>query len=149
MQTLTAGAAAISLVLLAACTPRAEDEPRAAVAAFQQALLAGDGPRALELLAPDVLIYEFGSQEASRDEYAASHLKADIEALAGATVQQLDQRQVIDGDIAVVTTRSRMTGKGGGKPFDLLGTETMVLRRHGGNWRITHIHWSARDAGKK
>src|SRR5689334_6675564 len=149
MQTLTARAAAIALVLLAACTPRAEDEPRAAVAAFQQALLAGDSPRALALLAPDVLIYESGGLETSRDEYAASHLKADIEALAGATVQQLEQRQVIEGDIAVVTTRSRMTGKGGGKPFDLLGTETMVLRRHGGSWRISHIHWSARAAEKK
>ncbi len=133
--------------LLVGCWP-ASQEPRAVVEAFQAALLAGDAKAAAELLAPDVLIYEFGGQESSREEYGAEHLKADIAALAGATVQQLDQRQVVDGGLAIVTTRSRMTGKSGDKPFDVFSTETMVLRRDGRQWRIAHIHWSSHPAKK-
>jgi ketosteroid isomerase-like protein len=144
-------AAAIVLAsCLAACGgPASEGQDAvAAVDAFGAALRAGDAPRALSWLAPDVLIYEFGGQEASRDEYAAHHLKADMDFLAAATVQQLDRRQSVAGDLALVTTRTRVTGQYKDKPFDQLGTETMVLRRAGGAWRITHIHWSSRAAPK-
>jgi ketosteroid isomerase-like protein len=135
-------------LLLAACTGPAHEEPRAVVEAFGQALAAGDAAKAQALLAPDVLIYEFGGQEASREEYAASHLKADMEFLKGATVTVLDRRDGVHGDVAVVTTRTRATGSYKDKPFDQLGTETMVLRRDGADWRITHIHWSSRSAPK-
>jgi ketosteroid isomerase-like protein len=135
-------------LLLSACTRPAGEEPRAVVEAFQNALLAGDAKAAAERLAPDVLVYEFGALEASREEYAASHLPADIKALAGATVQRLDQRQVVDGDLALVTTRSRVSGAADGKPFDVFSTETVVLRRDGAGWRIAHIHWSSHPAKK-
>jgi hypothetical protein len=47
-----------------------------------------------------------------------------------------------------VTTRTRAQGAYKDKPFDQLGTETMVLRHDGRGWRITHIHWSSRAAPK-
>jgi ketosteroid isomerase-like protein len=136
------------LLLLAACAPPADREPTAVVEAFGQALAAGDGAAAQALLAPDVLVYEFGGQEASRDEYAGGHLKADMEFLKGAAVSVLDRRQSVEGTLAVVTTRSRSKGTYKDKPFDQLGTETMVLRHDGRGWRITHIHWSSRAAPK-
>lgn len=142
-------ASAVALAaIVAACTGPVDEGPAAAVDAFDQALRARDTGRALELLAPDVLVYEAGGQEVSRDEYAASHLKADMEFLAAATVQQLDRRQVVSGNVAIVTTRRRVKGQYQDKPFDQLGTETMVLRHAGGAWRITHIHWSSRPAPK-
>ena len=140
--------AVVFAATLAACTGPVSEGPVAVVDAFGQALRNRDTGRALELLAPDVLIYEFGGQEASRDEYAAEHMKGDMEFLAAATVQQLDQRQAVSGNIAIVTTRSRVKGQYQDKPYDQLSTETMVLRHAGGAWRITHIHWSSRPAPK-
>lgn len=139
---------ALTALLLAACGPSQADEPAAVVEAFGAALAAGDGAKAQALLAADVLIYEFGGQEASRDEYAAGHLAADMAFLKGAVVKVLDRRQSVHGDVAVVTTRTQARGSYKDKPFDQLGTETMVLRRDGTAWRITHIHWSSRPAKK-
>jgi ketosteroid isomerase-like protein len=140
---------AVALVaLVTACTGPVSEGPVTVVEAFGRALHARDTQAALDLLAPDVLIYEFGGQEISRDEYAAEHLKADMEFLAAATVQKLDQRQAVSGNMAVVTTRTRVSGQYQDKPFDQLSTETMVLKHAGGEWRITHIHWSSRAAPK-
>jgi ketosteroid isomerase-like protein len=140
--------AAVLAAALTACTGPVTDGPTAVVEAFNHSLRTRDTGRALELLAPDVLIYEFGGQEASRDEYAADHMKGDMEFLAAATVEQLDQRQTVSGNVAIVTTRSRVKGQYQDKPYDQLSTETMVLRHAGGAWRITHIHWSSRAAPK-
>jgi ketosteroid isomerase-like protein len=139
---------AATLSLLVACTPAPTVDPRAVVEAFGKALAAGDGAAAQALLAPDVLVYEFGGQEASVAEYAGGHLTADMEFLKGASVSVLDRRQTMDGALAVVTTRTRTQGTYKDKPFDQLGTETMVLRRDGATWRIAHIHWSSRAAPK-
>jgi ketosteroid isomerase-like protein len=140
--------AILLLAAVAACTGPAAEGPAQVVDAFGHALRSRDTGRALELLAPDVLVYEFGGQEASRDEYAAEHMKGDMEFLAAATVQQLDRRQTVSGNVAIVTTRSQVKGQYQDKPFDQLSTETMVLRHAGGAWRITHIHWSSRPAPK-
>ena len=145
MKLLTAALAA-PLFLVAACAAPPGPEPAAVVDAFAKALAAGNGAAAQAVLAPDVLIYEFGGQEASREEYAAGHLASDMEFLKGASVSTLDRRQAVHGDVAIVTTRTRTTGDYKGKPIDQLGTETMVLRREGASWRITHIHWSSRKA---
>lgn len=121
-------------------------DPLGTVNAFQAALSNGDEATATMLLAPDVLIYESGGQERSRSEYAAGHLAGDIAFMAGAKVQRLEQAQTAAGDLAVVTTRSRIVTRSKDKAVDLLSTETMVLRRVGSRWRIVHIHWSSRPS---
>jgi hypothetical protein len=45
--------------------------------------------------------------------------------------------------VAWVSTEGRTTGSFKGKAIDLLTTETMILRRMAGDWRIVHIHWSS------
>lgn len=136
------------LLLSAAMPVRAGDmpDPVATAKAFGAALKAGDEPAVKALIAPDVLIYEFGSQEGSRDEYAAHHLGEDMKFLAGAQVQVLDRRHGASGDLAWVATRSRVTGTYKDKPFDLLSTESLVLKRGAGGWRIVHVQWSSRPA---
>ncbi|UUZ52432.1 hypothetical protein LP419_23420 [Massilia sp. H-1] len=42
--------------------------------AFHAAIHAGDKERALALMSPDIMIYESGYVERSRDEYASHHL---------------------------------------------------------------------------
>jgi ketosteroid isomerase-like protein len=148
LETSLTAAAVLALAIgVAACTGDGR-EPVAVAEAFGAALAAGDEAAALKLLAPDVLIYEAGGQEASRDEYAAAHLKGDIEFLKGVRLQTVDRKHTVHGDLALVTSRSRATGTYKDKPVDVLGTETLVLRRDKEGWRIAHIHWSSRPAPK-
>lgn len=137
--------------LLAASSASALDmmDPLATAGAFGAALAAGDEATAKSLLAPDVLIYEFGGQESSRDEYAAHHMKGDMAFLAGAQVRTLDRKHGVSGDLAWVATRSRITGTHQDKPVDVLSTETLVLKRAPGGWRIVHVQWSSRPAQPK
>lgn len=116
--------------------------------AFEAALTSGDEAAAQALLAPDVLIYESGGQEASREEYASHHMKGDIAFLRASRREVLSRASGGDGAHGWVSTRSRITGHHRDKDVDILSTETMVLKRTSEGWRITHIHWSSRPAAK-
>lgn len=124
-------------------TATAEAGPVAAVEAFHRALASGDGAAALALLDDDVVIFESGGAERSADEYAHHHLGADME-FAAATERRVTDRQVHEkGDLAWVTTWSEARGTFRGRAIALQGTETMVLERQAGGWRIVHVHWSS------
>jgi len=116
-----------------------------AVDAFHAALKAGDTTAALALLAPDVMIFEEGGAERSRDEYASHHLGSDA-AFAAASEATVTRRSGwADGDVAWITSEGRTTGQFNGRAVDRLTVETMVLKRHADGWRIHHIHWSSRS----
>jgi ketosteroid isomerase-like protein len=117
--------------------------------AFSTALTKGDKATALSLLAENVVIYESGGQESSRDEYAARHLPLDMAFLAGMKIQVLDRKQGGDGDVVWVITRSRFTGSHKGKAVDLYSTETLVLQHSAQGWRIVHVHWSSQPVEPK
>lgn len=118
----------------------------AVVDAFHAALASGNTDGALALMAPDVLIFETGGAERSRDEYAGHHLGSDA-AFAAAVPSSVTRRagQVV-GDVAWISSEGRITGEYNGRAVDRLTTETMVLVRHGETWMIHHIHWSSRAA---
>lgn len=144
----------LGLLVLSATTPppaHARDmmDPLATAGAFSAALAGGDETTAKSLLAPDVLIYESGGQENSRDEYAAHHMKGDMAFLAAAQVQVIDRKHGANGDLAWVATRSRITGMHKDKPMDVFSTESLVLKRTPGGWRIVHVQWSSRPAQPK
>ena len=117
-------------------------EAATTIDAFHAALKAGDTAAALTGLAPDVMIFEEGSAERSRDEYASHHLGADAAFASEAAVAR--RSGWADGDIAWITSEGRTTGQFNGRAVDRLTTETMVLKRHADGWRIHHIHWSSR-----
>ena len=50
------------------------------------------------------------------------------------------------GNIAWIATEGRTTGTWKAKAIDRVTTETMVLRRSGGGWKIVHVHWSSAQA---
>jgi ketosteroid isomerase-like protein len=118
----------------------------AAVVAFHAALAAGDGDRALALLAPETVVFEAGGAELSRAEYAAHHLAADMEFAAAVAREVIDVRVDELGDVAWVASRTRARGTFRARAIDASGVETMVLSRRAGEWRIVHIHWSSRAA---
>lgn len=123
----------------------AEAAPAAtAVDAFHAALKSGDTAGALALLSPDVMIFEEGGAERSRDEYASHHLASDAAFAAASEATVARRSGWADGDIAWITSEGRTTGQFNGRAVDRLTTETMVLKRHADGWRIHHIHWSSR-----
>jgi ketosteroid isomerase-like protein len=120
-------------------------QPAAAVDGFHAALTRGDTSAASALLANDALVYESGRAERSKAEYAAHHLKADAK-FAKSTRRTVTRRSGrVAGDLAWVATETRTAGTYKEKPIKSTGTETMLLRRERGGWRIVHVHWSSAD----
>lgn len=132
--------------LAAAAAPGA-DSPEQTVADLHAALATGNRAGVLAALAPDVVVFESGEAELSRDEYASHHLAADLE-FAGATKETvLSRTSAVSGDAAWVLTRGERSGSFRGREVATLETETALLRRVAGRWLIAHLHWSSQ--GKK
>lgn len=119
--------------------------PVGTVEAFHAALASGDTAAALELLAEDVQIFESGSVENSRAEYASHHLASDA-AFSAAVPRTLVRRtQGGDGASAWVMSVETVVGTYRGRAINSRSVETMVLRKVDSRWRIVHIHWSSQD----
>lgn len=118
---------------------------RTTVHAFHDALAAGDSAAALELLHPDVRVFEGGHAE-TLAEYRAGHLGADMAFSSSVERKLLTESVSAEGDRALYLGTYRMAGTFRGRDLRLLGTETMVLTRTADGWRIRHIHWSSREA---
>lgn len=119
-------------------------EPAKVIDMFHAALAAGETARAAAQLANDALIFESGSVERGKAEYSAHHLAADAAfAQAVPSVTGTRTGQVV-GDIAWITSEGRTKGSYKGKAVNSVSTETMVLRRMHGVWKIVHVHWSSR-----
>ena len=110
---------------------------------FHAALKRGDGKAALALLDDKLVVFESGGAELSKAEYQAMHLYADMEFTKA--VEEITTRRSghASGNIAWVETEGRTSGKFRDKDVDRATTETMILKRRGGAWRIVHIHWSS------
>ncbi len=128
-----------------AMDPRATDAATV-VDAFHAALKSGDTAAALAMLAEDVMIFEEGGAERSRDEYASHHLEADAAFASTSEATILRRAGWAEDDVAWVTSEGRTTGKSGNRDVNRLTVETMVLKRGPEGWRIHHIHWSSRAA---
>jgi len=120
------------------------DHPASLVAAqLGDAIAAGDVDTLRLLLAPDVLIFESGGVESSLAEYEGHHMPADM-TFMGAMEREVMSRHVFDSsDSATVVTRSRVRGMYKEQDIDLTSTETLVMKKVGGQWKIVHIHWSS------
>lgn len=130
----------LALVCLSLLAPAAwSDSPSETVRAFHQSMERGDREGALRLLLPELLVYEGGHVEATRDEYAREHLGADIKFSRQADRQVISMNEQLFGDRAIVTGTFVADWQG----TRLAGTETVVLSRANGAWRIAHIHWSS------
>ncbi len=137
----------ITVVTIAAMPLGAQQTPEGVVNRFHELQAAGDSLGSLELLASDVVIFESGGVEASRTEYRSHHLGVDVQFAAAVSREIVDQRSMVEGDIAWVLTQTRATGTFRDREIDSRGVETMVLRRTTDGWRVIHIHWSSRRAG--
>lgn len=133
----------IIVALLLPLTASAAD-PLGTVEQFHAALVAGNSQQVLDALAENVLIFESGHKEASRAEYARSHLAADMAFNQSVKRMVLSSRQVLMDSHAMVMQETETSGTYKGKPVHLIGLETTVLVKRSNAWQIEHIHWSSR-----
>jgi ketosteroid isomerase-like protein len=133
------------MITMFAARPTLAQDPEAVVAAFHDALASGDSSQALALLSPDVLIYENGAVDVSREQYRVHHLPADIAFATNTTREVTAQSGGRSADIAWLMSATTTTGTFRGREIDTRGTETILLRQTAAGWRITHIHWSSRS----
>lgn len=133
-------------VSVAATTGSRSGSPAATVNSFHEALATGDSSGVQALLDEEVLIFEAGNIERSLAEYRAHHLPADLKFMGSVTYKQERQTGHTEGDLAWISTEGRMTAKAAGP--ERISTETLILRKRAGVWRIVHIHWSSREANK-
>jgi ketosteroid isomerase-like protein len=142
---LATSAVALVARATAAPTPPTASETGAVDVAerFSGALRSGDREAVLDCLALEVVIFEHGYGELSRDEYAGHHLGGDLAYLRATETKRVDRRVLDGGDRVVVLTRSETRGQFKGKPVASAGTETLVLERQNDEWTIVHVHWSS------
>ncbi|GAB3245206.1 YybH family protein [Chitinimonas naiadis] len=117
--------------------------PAETVDLFHAAMQRGDQAAVETLLLPEVLIYESGWTERSRAEYAGHHLPEDIAYAKQSKTRVLKQQANEAGEMAVVMSETETTASKGKVTKRYAGTETMVLKRLDGEWRIAHVHWSS------
>ena len=118
-------------------------EAAAVVDAFHAALHRGDTKAAAALLANDALIFESGGVERSKAEYAERHLPADAEFSQAVSSLTTRRSGHADGAFAWIASEGAYSGTYRGKAVSQVTTETMILRREQGGWRIVHVHWSS------
>lgn len=126
----------------------AESAAEQTVESFHKALAAGDSAAALRLLAPEVVIFEEGGVESSREEYRAHHLQADIEFSRATKLEVLGRHSAVMDRVAWVLTQGRVSGTFRDRQVDADLAETMALESTPDGWRIRHIHWSSRERKK-
>lgn len=119
------------------------------VDAFHAALDGGDTAAAAAFLADAVLVFEAGGAERSKTEYAGHHLPADA-VFAKAVGSELTRRSGgVSGNLAWVASEGQTRGRYNDRDINRITTETMILQRVSGAWKIVHVHWSSRAAPTK
>ena len=119
------------------------------VDAFHAALDRGDTTTAAGFLSGALIVFEGGEVERSKAEYAGHHLPADA-VFAQAVGSQMTRRSGgASGDLAWVASEGRTQGRYKDRDIDRITTETMILQRVSGAWKIVHVHWSSRAATPK
>lgn len=130
----------------AAAGPRADAGATKVVDGFHAALARGDTAEAAGYLSDALIVFEQGDAERSKAEYAASHLPSDA-AFEQAVGSDLARRTGgVSGDLPWIASEGRTRGRYKDRDVDRINTETMVLRRVAGTWKIVHVHWSSRAA---
>ena len=111
---------------------------------FQKALFSGGFDMVAQSFAPNAIVFENGTKEASLAGYLENHLKPEMPMLKAAKRQVIDQTVLENENSATVTTSSVLMFLSQGKKRSFNSVETLGLVRIAGDWKIGHAHWSSR-----
>ncbi len=133
----------LALVLGGTLVTTVAADPADVIDNFHGALSSGDRETALGTLDEELVVYEDGYVEVSRQEYVSHHLDADMKFSSKAKRTLIQRKSRTEKDIAWVLSTYEIKARIKGQPTRLVSTETMILRNTSDSWKIVHIHWSS------
>lgn len=110
---------------------------------LETAIVENDSEKAGEILHDDVKILEGGGME-TKSQYLSHHFHSDGKFLSAMNREELSQEISVEGNMAWVTSKTKMTGTYSGRDIDLSSLELAVLKKENGMWRVIALHWSSR-----
>ncbi|MBO6571240.1 MAG: nuclear transport factor 2 family protein [Balneola sp.] len=110
---------------------------------LETAIVENDSEKAGEILHDDVTILEGGGME-TKSQYLSHHFHSDGKFLSAMNREELSQEISVEGNMAWVTSKTKMTGTYSGRDIDLSSLELAVLKKENGMWRVIALHWSSR-----
>ena len=136
----------VGLSLVLAAPLGAQDSPeasvRAAVAAYNDAMVKKDLPALKAMLAPDIVLYEHSVRNIGLEDVWENHLKPEVSEFDNTKASFTDLRVWVAGDVALVTRQYSIQATMNGTPIDARGNETMGWVKREGSWKVVHIHYS-------
>lgn len=110
---------------------------------LQTAIINNDSEQAGKILHEDVTILEGGGVE-NKTQYLSHHFHSDGKFLSAINREEVSQEISVEGNMAWVTSKTKMTGTYSGRDIDLSSLELAVLKKENGMWRVIALHWSSR-----
>lgn len=110
---------------------------------FETAIINNDSEKAGKILHHDVTILEGGGME-TKSQYLSHHFHSDGKFLAAINREDVSQDIKIEGNVAWVTSKTKMTGTYSGRDIDMTSLELVVLKKENEQWKIVALHWSSR-----
>ena len=110
---------------------------------LETAIVENDSEKAGEILHDDVTILEGGGME-TKSQYLSHHFHSDGKFLSAMNREEVSQEISVEGNMAWVTSKTKMTGTYSGRDIDLSSLELAVLKKENGMWRVIALHWSSR-----
>ncbi|MEO9885995.1 MAG: nuclear transport factor 2 family protein [Balneola sp.] len=110
---------------------------------LETAIVENDSEKAGAILHDDVTILEGGGME-TKSQYLSHHFHSDGKFLGAINREEVSQDIKIEGNVAWVTSKTKMTGTYSGRDIDLSSLELAVLKKENGMWRVVALHWSSR-----
>lgn len=110
---------------------------------LETAIINNDAELAGKILHDDVTILEGGGME-NKEQYLSHHFHSDGKFLSAMDSEEVSQEISIEGNMAWVTSKTKMKGTYSGREIDINSLELAVLKKENGNWKIIALHWSSR-----
>lgn len=110
---------------------------------LETAIVENDSEKAGAILHDDVTILEGGGME-TKSEYLSHHFHSDGKFLSAINREEVSQDIKIEGNVAWVTSKTKMTGTYSGRDIDMNSLELAVLKKENNTWKVVALHWSSR-----
>ena len=116
---------------------------------FQEALYGGNFESVAASFAKDAIIFENGVREASLENYLEHHLKPEMPMLEAAQRKVITRNVRETDNLALITTSATLSIMNNDKRYNFYSVETLGLVKVGGEWKVSHAHWSSSPIKKQ
>jgi ketosteroid isomerase-like protein len=130
-------------VTLAAQPSTEKDRVAKTLNDLETAIINNNAKQAGEILHEEAAILEGGKME-TKSQYLSHHFQADGKFLAAMHREKVSQTIKIEGNVAWVTSKTKMTGRYSGRDIDMNSLELAVLKKENNVWKVVALHWSSR-----